>query len=64
MVLQWLAFPGIEGMRMRNHEPVGIKVRMFVLNGILKDKKIYRQNKNKQKIYIFSDKNHFLLFNP
>ena len=47
-------------MRVGNHNSVGIKVGMFVLNGILNDKKIYRQNENKQKIDIFPDKNHFL----
>lgn len=58
VVVGWFAFVRTKRMRMRNHYSARIKVGMFVLNAVLNDKKIYRQNNNKPKFYIFLNGNH------
>ena len=58
MVIGWFAVIRTEWVRMRYHYSVCIEMGVFVLNAVLNDKKKYRQNENKQKFYIFPDKNH------
>jgi len=53
-----LVFFTVDRVRVGNYNSAGIKVGMFVLNAVLNDKKIYRQNNNKPKFYIFLNGNH------
>ncbi len=52
---------GINRMRVGNHNPVGIKVGVLVLNRLLNDEKIHRQCQYKQQSAMFSDKCHQLV---
>lgn len=58
VIVNRFVFVTVDRVRVGNHNSGGVKVGMFVLNVILNDTKVYRQNENKQKFYIFSDVFH------